>query len=98
MEYAIPPDEKAWAMEFPGDGDEPTEQPDDGILLRLKAFLWGKYHLDPGEDEEDPKQQDDPVDPHEHRPQGYERAAGHEGAEDSVEEDPVLVFWRNGEV
>ena len=90
-------DEQVRALEVLGRRHVPAQEPQDGVVLRLRLAVAAQ-HADPAPQQQRAEDVDDPLEALEHlRPRGDERAAQDQRAEDPVEEDAVLVGRRDAE-
>ena len=98
MTPAVERHDELLAMQPRRNRHEPPQQPDHRVLLGLQLPLRRPQHLHAREDEERAEHQHDHVVLHERRTDGDERRAEDEGADDAVEQHPVLVERRDAEV
>jgi len=81
-----------------GHRDEAAEQPQDGVLLGVHRVAAGPREPEPGDDQQDAQQVDEPVRGREDGgARGDEHRAEHDRAENSPEQQAVLVCRRHRE-
>jgi len=84
-------------VKLPAHRENPPDQPDEQVPLGLDG-LDGERHLDAGDDEKQSEEPHHPVELHQRGAQGDEDGPEDQGAQDAVEEDPMLVARGNAEV